>query len=80
MEALSTYKNIQEIADRAAGGYEEKLDGQPSKFAKWIVAWYQSEDAPEPIRSNAYFKHLLKCYPGTVENEVIKILERRKNK
>ncbi len=77
MEALSTYTTLQEIADRAAGGYEKEVDGEPERYAFQVVKLYRSDDAPEPIKSNVYFRHLLECYPGTIRNEVVKIIERR---
>ena len=76
MEGLSTYNTLREMADRAAGGYERDVDGEPEKYASWVVDFYRSESAPEPIRSNIYFKYLLDCYPGTIQNEVVKILEK----
>ena len=78
MEALSTYTTLREIADRAAGGYEKELDGAPEKYAAQIIELYLSDEAPEPIRGNVYFKHILECYPGTVKNEVVKIINSKR--
>ncbi len=78
MEALGTLKAIQEIADRAAGGYEHNVDGCPESYADWIIEWYQTSDCPEPIRSNSYYQALLEQYASTIKNQVIrKIKESR---
>ena len=78
MEGLSTYKNIQEIALCAAKKYRKDIDGNPESYAKSIVSHYRSNSAPEQIRKNVYYQHLLEQYPNTVQNEVIKILESKR--
>ena len=46
---------INDIADRALGGYEAEVDGTDiRKVARWFVAWYSSPDAPEPINRKDY--------------------------
>lgn len=72
MEGFSTYKNIQDIADRAAVGYKKEVDGDVHKYAQRVVSLYQTDDAPEPIRSNIYYRHLLENYSSTICNEVVK--------
>ena len=74
MEAYGTYSAILEIADRAAGGYEKDTDGCIESYADWIVMWYQSDDCPEPIKSNKYHRLLLREHPLTIKSEVVKRL------
>ena len=46
---------INDIADRALGGYEDEVDGTDiHKVTQWFVAWYSSPDAPEPISRKDY--------------------------
>ena len=76
MEALSTYTTLKEIASKAALEYESSLSENPEDYAKSIVDMYRSDEAPEHIKNNVYFRHLLDCYPGTNRNEVVKIISR----
>jgi hypothetical protein len=50
---------IEEIADRALGGYDSEVDGTDiEKVARWFLSWYSSPDAPEPICGEVYQKVL----------------------
>ena len=75
MEALSTYKTLQEIAVIAATKYNSQTT--PEDYADSVVKVYQTDKAPEKIRKNVYYRHLLETYPGTVRNEVVRIIEAR---
>ena len=51
MEGFGTYNAILDIAQRAAGAYEDG-DGCIESYAEWMVNYYQTDDCPEPVKSN----------------------------
>ena len=73
MEGLSTYKTLQTIASIAASGYAKSAT--PEDYAKNVIRKYRSDDAPEKIKKNQYYRYLLDRYPSTVINEVVRIIE-----
>ena len=74
MEAYGTYDVILEIANRAAGGYEKDIDGCIESYADWVVDWYQTNDCPEPIKSNKYHQFILKENSDTIRTIIIENL------
>ena len=69
MEAFSTYKTLQTIASIAASDYNRSTT--PEDYAQK----YRSDDAPEKIKKNQYYRYLLDRYSSTVINEVVRIIE-----
>ena len=66
---------IEDLADRAAGGYEPEYDGSPEQFAPMIIDYYLSGDAPAPLDQPEYQEVLAK-HPDLVEKEIIRAVRR----
>ncbi len=62
---------IEDLADRAAGGYEPEYDGSPEQFAPMIIDYYLSADVPEPLDQPEY-QEVLSKYPDLVAKEIIR--------
>jgi len=77
MKAYGIYSAILEIADRAAGGYEKDIDGCIESYADWIVEWYQTDECPEPIKSNKYHQRILKENSDTIRITIIRQLSEK---
>ena len=73
MEAFSTYKTLQAIASIAASDYNRSTT--PEDYAQKVIQKYRSDDAPEKIKKNQYYRYLLDRYSSTVINEVVRIIE-----
>ena len=65
---------INDIANRALGGYEPEIDGTDiHKVTSWFIAWYSSPDAPEPINNKDYQTVLFE-EPGRVYRAIYREL------
>ena len=62
---------IEDLADRAAGGYEPEYDGPPEKFAPMIIDYYLSDDVPAPLDQPEYQEVLTK-HPDLVAKEIVR--------
>ena len=48
---------IQTISDMAVASYDPEIDGTDlEKVTRWILSWYSSLDAPEPVNGKLYQK------------------------
>ncbi len=75
MEGFSTYKTLQTIASIAASDYNRSRSTTPEDYAQKVIQKYRSDDAPEKIKKNQYYRYLLDRYSSTVINEVVRIIE-----
>jgi len=62
---------VEDLADRAAGGYEPEYDGSPEQFAPMIINYYLSDDVPAPLDQPEYQEALLN-HPDLVAKEIIR--------
>ena len=62
---------IKDLADRAAGGYDDEDDGSPTRFASVMIDYYLSDEPPPPLHQPEY-QEVLSKYPDLVAKEIIR--------
>jgi hypothetical protein len=66
---------VNDIADRAIGGYDDFTD-DASTYPQYIVAYYTSDDCPEPLNTQDYQLVMQQHYERVKRAILMRIRER----